>query len=561
MKLLNEVFFMRNRIILILAIIIAIFLFLIYRLFYLQIIDNENMLKKVASQRFISVPIKDIRGTIYDRNLIPLTDNDEQTNLVIIPQLIKNPERTAKIISQNSYIRCDELLKNIKHNKPAKYIISYNEAVNIKNQIREGIIVTKISSRYGESSIARHVIGYISNDNTGLNGIEKGYDRYLKTKGHQYIGVLSDAVKQPLIGFGYRAVETYSEYSKNNVKLTLDYHYQRIIEETFDKYSYDGAAVLLDTNSGDILAMVSRPNYNQNNVSKYFNSPNKELINKALYPYNLGSIFKIVIAYAALEKGIASEDDIFYCPGYIVVDGQLKKCASYNSGGHGRITFIDAFAHSCNTAFIKVGLQLGYNKIIETARRFGLGQSLGLDVHGLAEDPGLVQYKKYVSKREVANISIGQGEILVTPLQIANLINIVANDGVKKDVNIVDSIVDDEGRVLKKIKYLNQHKVLSSEYIKVIKKMMTQVVLNGTGTKANMEEYGGAAGKSSSAETGIYHNGEQVIHAWFGGYFPRTNPKYTLVVIIENGKTGSQTAAPLFGEIAKKILEINEKNK
>lgn len=550
--------FMRRRIKVILAIYLAIFIFLAYRLFLLQVIENDEMLQKASAQRNDGVSVNNLRGTIFDRNLIPLTDNDEKTELIVMPKLLDNPEKDAKFIAKEIGVDYDTLFKEIKLDKPLQYEMDYAKAINIKKVLKNGISVITTYSRYGTSSIARHVIGYVNGDGTGQSGIEKGYDSYLKRNGHQEIGILEDGFKKPLTGFGFRAADTYLNDQNTNVKLTLDYHFQNIIERAFDNNGYIGAAVLLDVKSGDILAMVSRPDYDQNNVAKYFTSPNKELINRALYPYPIGSIFKIIIAEAAFETGMVKEDDMFYCPGYIMVDGQMKKCASYNEGGHGNINFANAFAESCNTTFITVGLKLGFNNIVEIARKFGLGQSLGLDIHGLPEDPGLIPYKKYFSNREVANMSIGQGEILVTPLQAANLIAIVANNGVQKHVNIVDSIVDNDGNVIKKIKSDESSRALPSESIQRVKKLMSLVTKSGTGVKANLEEYGGAAGKTSTAETGRYVGDEQILDAWFGGYFPENNPQYSLVIVIENGKAGSQ-AAGLFADIAAAIMNIGER--
>lgn len=546
---------MKKRILIVLAIYMTIFSFLGYRLFLLQVIKNDEMLQKASAQRTSGISINKLRGTIFDRNLIPLTDNDQDTHLVIMPQILNNPEKDAKFISKEAGIDYDMLIKNIKLNKPIEYKMEYAKAVNIKNVLKNGVAVVTTSSRYGPSSIARHIIGYVNGDGEGQSGIEKGYDNYLKRIGNQEIGILEDAFKKPLTGFGFRAVDTNPNEHTANVKLTLDYHFQNIIERAFDNNAYSGAAVLLDVKSGDILAMVSRPDYDQNDVTKYFTSPNKELINRALYPYALGSIFKIVVAEAALETGAAKEEETFFCPGYIVVDGQLKKCSSYNAGGHGDINFANAFAVSCNTTFINVGLRLGFKNLVETARKFGLGQSLGLDIHGLPEDPGLIPYKRYFSNREVANMSIGQGDILVTPLQAANMISIVANDGVQRHVNIVDSIVDEDGKIVKKIRNNDSNRVLPSETIKKVRKMMSLVTKSGTGIKANIDEYGGAAGKTSTAETGKYVGNEQVLNAWFGGYFPEDEPQYSLAIVIENGKASSQ-AAGLFAEIATAIVNM-----
>jgi peptidoglycan glycosyltransferase/penicillin-binding protein 2 len=280
------------------------------------------------------------------------------------------------------------------------------------------------------------------------------------------------------------------------------------------------------------------------------------LINKAIQPYNLGSIFKIIIAEAAFENKIVKETDGFTCTGQIDVDGQMKRCATHANRGRVELNFENAFAESCNTVFIQTGLKVGYKNIVETARKFGLGQSIGLDKDGLQEDPGLIEYNKYVSNREVANLSIGQGSLLVTPLQVANLLSIVANDGVQRKVNIVDSIVDDEGKVVKNIKEINDTVIFSKDNIQRVKKMMEKVTEEGTGTEANLKEYGGVAGKTSSAETGIYNGNEQIIHAWFGGYFPQKNPRYAMALIIENGKSGSHAAAPIFREIAYNILSL-----
>lgn len=550
---------MKKRIVGLLYIITFIFILLTIRLVKLQVVDNKEMFEKVVSQRFISARVNNLRGEIYDRNLIPLTDNDEKSCLIIMPQLIDNAEETSKLISENIGLDYNILLRDIKEKKPMSFIIDEEKINIIKNKLPKGISITKTTSRYGENSIARHIIGYTNSDNVGQSGIEKGFDDYLKRNGYQSISVFKDPFNIAIPGLGLRAVETFSNKIKTNVKLTIDYHFQNIIEKAFEKYNYTGAAVLLDVQNGDILAMVSSPTYDQNNVSKYFNSNNKELVNKTLYPYNLGSIFKIIIVEAAFENNTVTEHDIFNCPGYIIVDGQIKKCSKHYGSPAENFDFANAFTVSCNTTFIQTGLKVGYKNIIETARKFGLGQSTGLDAYGFNEDPGFIQYKNYVSNREIANISIGQGELLATPLQVVNIISIVANDGIKRDINIVDSIIDDDGNIVKNLRKTETQNVFPKENIQKIKKMMSQVTKVGTGIKVNMEDFGGAAGKTSSAETGQYVNGSQIVHAWFAGYFPEDKPKYALAIIVENGQYGSQVAAPIFGEVASEIISTGIK--
>lgn len=536
--------------------IFLVLLFLIYRLYDLQILDHEEMLKRVSNQRLISVPVNILRGTIYDRNLIPLTDNEEETVVAVIPQLIEDEDYVAKLISTFCETDYKIIYNKITQNTSFECRINEENIEQLKVKLVPGIIISQTTLRHGETSIARHVIGYTNSDYVGQSGIEKGYNEILLTDNRQRVGIISDGLQRPLIGYGYRAVQRSNSNNAQNVKLTLDCHFQRIIEEQFDKYSYNGAAVLLDSQSGDILAMVSRPDFDQNDIAKYFNSDKKELINKALYPYNLGSIFKIVVAEATLEEGYAHKNTQFYCPGYKNINGQIVRCSSYYSGGHGDIDFEEAFAKSCNTAFIELGLKLGHKKIIETAQKFGLGQVIGLTKYGLIEEKGLVEDKKYVSNREIANVSIGQGEILVTPIQVANMINIISNDGIQREINIVDSIIDNNNIVIKSIKNSSEKRIISKESARLIKNMMSAVTEIGTGQKADIYQYGGIAGKTSSAETGIFNEKGQVINAWFGGFFPKDDPRYTLVIIIEDGKSSTETAVPLFTEMAREILKL-----
>ena len=180
---------MKSRIIIILAIFIASILFLGYRLFYIQVLNNDKMLQKASLQRINGVAINNLRGNIYDRNFIPLTNTDDKTFMVVIPQLIDNPENVAQIISQSINVDYENILKNIKLNKPFEYLVDYDKGVYIKNQVSSGAIITKTTSRYGTNSIARHVLGYVNGDNVGQYGIEKGLDSYLKRNGHQVVSL------------------------------------------------------------------------------------------------------------------------------------------------------------------------------------------------------------------------------------------------------------------------------------------------------------------------------------------------------------------------------------
>ncbi|NLD46274.1 MAG: peptidoglycan glycosyltransferase, partial [Clostridiaceae bacterium] len=351
----------------------------------------------------------------------------------------------------------------------------------------------------------------------------------------------------------YRIIGTGKE-EKQNVKLTIDYHIQKITEEVMDKYGLKGAVVIEDVVSGDIIAMVSKPDFNPNMIEEYLNSSNNELFNRAVASYNLGSIFKIIVLASAYNNNI-NPQMYYFCPGYVSLGDKEFRCSSYYKGGHGLVSLEEAFASSCNPYFIELGLKVGHKSILETARLFGLDTVTGISHQGINESSGnLPDDNTHFTYGDTANISIGQGDVMATPLQVADIVATIANGGIKNKINIVDSIVDSRGSQIKKIREDNGQRIISKEVCDKIKHLMEEVTITGTGTKANLDAYGGAGGKTGSAETGQYINGEKVVHAWFAGYFPKRNPKYSISVFIENGKSGGTVAAPLFEEIAKNIM-------
>lgn len=322
-----------------------------------------------------------------------------------------------------------------------------------------------------------------------------------------------------------------------------------------DRNNVRGAIVVEDVNSGDIVAMASKPDFDQNNVIQYLDSSGNELFNKAVASYNLGSIFKIIDAAVMFEVKNRWEEP-YLCTGSIWIGDREFKCYSYKDGGHGFVDLKGAFSLSCNTYFINAALGMEPASLIEMAGRFGLGNYTGIGGQGVDESSGnLPSIDAWFSGGDIANISIGQGEIMATPLQVADLVATIANGGVKNKVNIVDSIVDELDRKVKNIRQKSSKRIISKDVANRIKELMESVVTEGTGTMIDLEEYGGAAGKTGSAETGQYEGGEKVVHAWFAGYFPRNNPRYSVAVLVENGKVGGKTAAPLFQEIAGEIMK------
>ena len=533
------------------------FIALLARLFYIQYAEKEVFMQRVTQQRAIDTPLKVLRGNIYDRNMIPFTNVEPQLYIIVIPNYFDTYDDVAEKLSHVTGYTKQYIVELLNKNRPVTFVLNEQVPQEAEEKLQHpGIQIIHLNKRYGDHALARHIIGYTQdNDKVGYAGIEKVFDDHLQSNQQQSIGMIGDAIKRSIPGLGYRVTNTFNDYDYAAVKLTLDYHIQNAVEQVMDNKGIDGAVIVTDVRSGDVLAMASRPNYSQNNIEQYVRSEGSQLLNKALAAYDLGSVFKIVVAAAALEQRTVSPHTLFHCTGHINVDGKEFKCSS-DEEGHGSLDFTQAFAKSCNTSFIDIGLKTGYDSIVDMAKRFGLGMPLEM-FDGLEQQSGHIPNSPYFSTREIANISIGQGDILVTPIQTADMITTIASGGVRKQLNIVDALITDKGNLVRKIRKQEEASVISPTIARQIQHMMQQVTVSGTGMHANLEAHGGAAGKTGSAETGWVINGETKVHAWFGGYFPVEKPRYAVVVFVKNGRWGGSVAAPVFKEVSEEIIRLN----
>ncbi len=542
-----------RRLITIFSIVSIIIIGLVARLSYIQIINGESLKAKAFSQWFQVIDTVEERGTIYDRNLIPLANKYNDKYLVIGSNFDMN-DNDLKKISELTELKKEEIVNLYNNKEVKKFLIeNYDNKLVKELLIDKGITIVNIKQRYDKDGIASHVIGYINKSkNIGEAGLEKAFDSNLVEGRMKKIGAIVDAKKRILPGFGYMVYES-EEDSKKNIVTTIDYNIQKICEEILDKKGYKGSIVVLDSKSGDILSMVSRPNFNQDNISDYLDSDNHEFYNKAIQmSFPPGSIFKIVVAAAAIENNLINEDTKFFCDGFEELGNIVIKCSSFNRGGHGELNFKEAFAVSCNSTFIQLGNALGGEKILEMAKRFGLGEKTGIYLD--EEIKGSFPSKDDVSGPGVGNISIGQGTLEVTPLQAARLTNTVVNNGVDVGVNLVKEINNDRGEILERIEHKKITRIIDSEVANTIKAMMKEVVDNGTGKRAKVDGLE-CGGKTGSAEA-VGSNGETV-HAWFTGFFLGRESEYVVAVIVEDKDSGGREAAPIFAEIAKRIIELD----
>jgi len=548
-----------GRVRLILYAITVTILFLCYKLYHIQVEQFENFSLAAFRQRSRLTPVYHERGQIYDRNMIPFTGRTTEYIAVLQPAVFPRDRETREMVAEVLKTDIEDFANFSVYNaSPVIYPVDKETAEYfIKNPVK-GVSVIERKARTDITMPAAHIVGYTDETGTqGLSGIEKAYQHILNSNNTVYALAVTDAGYQYLDEYGYRIIENRDD-KPLGVKLTLDYHMQKLAEEVMDRMMVSGAVVVVDILSGDILVLASRPGFNPANISEYLNDEKQPLFNRAIAGYTPGSVFKIITTAAALESGF-NPGTTFDCPGYTLIGDQVFKCWNYEEGGHGTIDLISSFAQSCNSYFIQLGTRLGAGRMLEMARKFGLGSTTGISGQMIPEYEGMLpELSELIGDGNVANLAMGQGKILVTPLQAAGLAAIIANGGIRHTFNIVDSIVNSEGEIVRDMKKREWHRVISKETANALMKMMEATVEYGTGQRADIGGYGGSAGKTGSAETGMFDDERQIIHAWFTGYFPYVEPRYAMCVFVEDGTGGGTTAAPVFAEIAARIMEWEE---
>ena len=404
------------------ALIIFIFLFFIIfiRIVYVQVFSYDK-LKSLSDDLWSrNLPISAARGKILDRNGKVLADNITITSLVIIPNQIKEPEKVAKTISSILGTNYKDMLSHVTKKTSIERVhpegrnLSFEVADKINSYNFDGVYLVKESKRYyPNKNMLSHVLGYTGIDNQGLSGIELLYDKYL-TGEDGAIKYYSDAKGNKL-----DMAEIYTEPESGlDVMLTIDFDIQTSIERELDNiqtaFSPDHAlAMAMDPNTGEILAMSSRPDFDPNNYKKY----SSEVISRNLpiwMTYEPGSTFKIITTAAAVEEGVVNlEKDEFYDSGSVTINGAKLRC--WKAGGHGHETYLQVFENSCNPGFVKMGLLLGKERLFDYIDLFGFGHKTGVDLNG--EGKGIIFNVKDVTDLELATSAFGQG-VSVTPIHL-----------------------------------------------------------------------------------------------------------------------------------------------
>lgn len=497
------------------------------RLAYIQILGNQDLSAAARTQQNIVLNGADSRGVIYDRNGAPIAGGHQEYIYIIRSENYDGETQNALNAVNAQEVEND----NNGYRVFASQV--YNKNIGKRLINNSDAYILEADRRYQEQQPAVHMIGYVNEkDNHGVSGLELMYDEELSLLRKQ-VSATADVNGVLLQGYGLN-VKTAADddyYIREGITTTLELGLQLEAERILAECDKNGSIVVMNIKTGEILASASTPVFDPRKIEEYMESDNGELVNKVVQgTYPPGSVFKIVVAAAALTAGV-EPDRRFVCEGKETVNGHSVKCETGGQSGHGEISFKKAFADSCNCVFIQLGEMIGADAVINMAEKLGLGQTV---LDGFPEEQqGNIMSEKDSGGAAIANLCIGQGETLVTPLQIAAMTSIVANDGINPGIKIIK---ESSG---------GSEVCISSDVADKLQEMMAETMSSGTGR--NLETAAKTGAKTGSAES--TQNDSKVVHGWITGYVPEEDPVYAVTVFVEDGKSGRKSAGPLFTKV------------
>lgn len=539
-------------------VVIVVLIVIVVRVFYIQVISYDKLNNLAESLWSRELPITADRGEITDRNGKILATNITTTSLVVIPNQIKDSKDVAKKLSDILGSDYEDMLSHVTKKTSIERIhpegrqLDYDTAQKIDELGLDGVYLVKESKRYyPHGNVLSHVLGYVGIDNQGLSGLELYYDDYLTGS--------DGAIKYFSDGKGNRLElsEVYEAPTSGiNVKLTIDLDLQLAVERELDNvvsmYNPEHALIIaMDPNTGEILAMSSRPNFDSNNYKNY----STETINRNLpiwMTYEPGSTFKIMTVSAAVnEKVVNLFEDTFHDGGSVAVDGARIKC--WKSGGHGSQTYLQVVENSCNPGFVSLGQKLGKETLMDYIDKFGFGKKTGIDLNG--ESSGILFDIDKMGPVETATTAFGQG-ISVTPIQQIRAVSAAINGGILYKPYIVSSLLEPEtDNIIVKNEPTKIRQVISKESSSLVRYTLESVVANGTGKNAYIENYrvGGKTGTAQKVSEGKYMVGNYIVS--FIGFMPADDPEIVVYVAVDNPKGVTQYGGTVSAPIAKNVLK------
>ena len=560
----------------------ALTLLLCARLFYIQIFCHEEFAEAALSQYETSLVGIDGRGQILDRELRPLTGAVYRYFYIIGKE---SADQQLNVLLEE----LDAVRVTLRSSRYEVYRTERFDA-SIHKRLREeySAYAFRARTRYQNQQTACHLIGYLNEaEQRGVSGLELLCEEKLRAKSDRLL-LESDAAGRLLRGVAPRRAKAegssaadartsdagdaanaeHAAIGQGNIVTTLDLRVQQKCEALLAQLcgtagtvpQADAAAVLVSrADSGEVLAAASYPAFEPEHIADYLAEDCEDngcLLNRVLQAaYPPGSVFKLVVAAAALENDICPPSQCFTCRKTAEVAGVTLSCSTGGENGHGRLNMREAMAVSCNCYFAQLGELVGYEKILETARKLGFGETVLAGFPG--ETAGSVPRDADCGIQDTANLSIGQGALLVTPLQVQQLTQIIACDGLLHEPKLLRA--DPEKRAQAGAaccasgEACADKRVLKTETAAALREMMAEVTRTGTASRLKWEVP--ARGKSGTAEAS--RNGAPMKQCWFTGFFEAADGTcHVITVLAENGDSGSSTALPVFYELTKYLASL-----
>lgn len=547
----------QRRLVVLLSIILIYFIALFIRLAYLQIFNSGTLVDRAESLWSRNLPIEGQRGIIYDRNHDAIVENEVAPSVIVIPKQVTDVDRTSEVLAEVLEVSVEEAKRHVTHGvsieriQPEGRKLSLEQVQAIQEANLDGVyLVNDVKRSYPYGNLLAQTIGFTGIDNQGITGLEYVYNDYLMGENGVW-KYFSDAKGNSLPQFS----DDYAPASRGlDIELTIDLHLQEILEREFDnavaKYDPDQMiGIIMDPNTGEILAMASRPTYDPENYQDY----DQEIFNRNLpiwSTYEPGSTFKIVTFSAALEEGVMKLEDRFFDPGYAIVDG--VRIRDWKAGGHGDQSMLEVIMNSCNPGFIELGQRLGKEKLFEYIRAYGFNEKTGVDM--LGESQGIIFNPDNIGNVELATSSFGQGNS-VTPIQLVTAVSAAVNGGNLMQPYIVKRMLHPyTNEVLYEREPSIKRRVISEETSETMRYALEMVGAQGSGKGAYIDGYrvGGKTGTAQKAKDGAYISGEYILS--FVGIAPMDDPQLVVYVAIDNPKNTVQYGGVVAAPIARSIL-------
>ncbi len=522
------------------TVIAILFVALLARLLWIATVDAEWLTEKALAQRVAYVPVSSEQTEILDRNLIPLALTEkrlfaavagEEGHAQLANALTRLTGKSLEAVTAQMDGPYDGIWLWPEPLTEAQWVALRGDGVpGLSPVLRDHL--THMLATHLVGGAEAGLVGHSANGITSVAPV-------------QSLAIPHDTSGQPLAGL-IRLTTIAADARPRDLITTIDGQIQSAVEQVMARTMERGAVVVMEPKTGEVLAIASAPGYHPDEIAAVIEADPESapLLNRALSFYPPGSVFKLLVAGAALEEGAINADDRFYCPGYADVGDVRIAC----TGAHGELSLEQAVMESCNASFIEIGLKLGYTDWRRYAELLGVGSSRRLPV---IEDQEQVDfpYQPPIYDGDLANLSIGQGRLLATPLDIAVLYSAIANGGSYRDPQVVLGRRSLNGTVIRDQRVGSLHRLWSEQVNSRLLRALRLTVSSGTGRAADSSSVE-IAGKSGTAETGK----PGVNHAWFAAMAPYDDPEIVVVVFVEEGQRGGQVAGPIAREIIERIL-------